>query len=285
MLSRARPANKCLKLYGNVVSKEIAPACFLLGRVQCFGLSSGKQPLSTYTEKRRFYEHADVMKETDGYQITLDNKKVKTPAGRPLIVPNMELAVAVAVEWNSQKETVKPNNMHLTGLCNTVIDNPKSVMKEDTVNHILEFLHTDTVCFLGDHPDELVELQTKEWGPLLKWFDERFGVPLQFSQGLFTESISDDNENKIKSHLLGFNHWSLAGMEYAVETTKSLVISLALMERHLTVERAGYLSRLELEFQIGRWGSVEWAHDLDLLELKSRLAAATLFVHLNMDHS
>jgi len=48
-----------------------------------------------------------------GYQITVDSKKVKTPAGKPLVVPNKTLAMAVSVEWNSQVETIKPANMHL----------------------------------------------------------------------------------------------------------------------------------------------------------------------------
>ena len=28
--------------------------------------------------------------------------------------------------------------------------------------------------FLADTPDDLIELQTREWGPLLKWFNERY---------------------------------------------------------------------------------------------------------------
>ena len=48
-----------------------------------------------------------------GYQITVDSKKVKTPAGNHLIVPSKPLAIAVTVEWNSQKETIKPEDMHL----------------------------------------------------------------------------------------------------------------------------------------------------------------------------
>ena len=57
-----------------------------------------------------------LLKETyflGGYQITVDSKKVKTPAGKPLVVPNKTLAMAVSVEWNSQDETIKPANMHL----------------------------------------------------------------------------------------------------------------------------------------------------------------------------
>ena len=48
-----------------------------------------------------------------GYQISVDNKKVKTPAGNLLVVPSKPLAMAVSVEWNSQVDTIKPANMHL----------------------------------------------------------------------------------------------------------------------------------------------------------------------------
>lgn len=51
-----------------------------------------------------------------GYQITVDNKKVKTPAGNFLVVPTKPLAMAVSVEWNSQKETIKPEGMHLVNI-------------------------------------------------------------------------------------------------------------------------------------------------------------------------
>lgn len=48
-----------------------------------------------------------------GYQITVDNKKVKTPAGNLLVVPSKPLAMAVSVEWNLQVDTIKPANMNL----------------------------------------------------------------------------------------------------------------------------------------------------------------------------
>ena len=35
--------------------------------------------------------------------------------------------------------------------------------------------------------------------------------------------------------------------------------------------------------QIAKWGNVEWHHDVDVYELRARLAAATLFVHLNSE--
>lgn len=42
----------------------------------------------------------------------------------------------------------------------------------------------------------------------------------------------------------------LLGLEYAVDTSKSFIIGMALLENHINVEKAAYLSRLELEFQV-----------------------------------
>ena len=36
-----------------------------------------------------------------------------------------------------------------------------------------------------------------------------------------------------------------------------------------------------INIQTDHWGTVEWAHDLELHDTTSRLAAATLFVHFN----
>ena len=57
----------------------------------------------------------------DGFQITVDNKNVKTPAGNCLVVPSKQLAMAIAVEWNAQTGIMKPESMHLVRrpLCGT----------------------------------------------------------------------------------------------------------------------------------------------------------------------
>ena len=34
-------------------------------------------------------------------------------------------------------------------------------------------------------------------------------------------------------------------------------------------------------FQLGHWGRVEWAHDLDQQDLQARLSAAILFIYCN----
>lgn len=43
----------------------------------------------------------------------------------------------------------------------------------------------------------------------------------------------------------------LAGFEYVITQLKSVVLSLGIIDRHLSVEKAVLLSRLEEEYQVG----------------------------------
>ena len=47
------------------------------------------------------------------YEINLDKRKLRTPAGNLFRVPNEALALAVATEWNGQEKLVKRHKMHL----------------------------------------------------------------------------------------------------------------------------------------------------------------------------
>lgn len=75
------------------------------------------------------------------------------------------------------------------------------------------------------------------------------------------------------------------GFVFSVDTLKSLILTVACMEKHISVEKAVALARLEEEFQLKFWGRVEWAHDLNQQDLQARVAAAVLFVHFNTNEN
>ena len=65
-------------------------------------------------ELRRFYKSASVSEAAGGgYEINLDRKKLKTPMGKLFVVPSEAMAIAVATEWNGQKDIIKRHGMHL----------------------------------------------------------------------------------------------------------------------------------------------------------------------------
>ncbi|XP_046675926.1 ATP synthase mitochondrial F1 complex assembly factor 2 [Homalodisca vitripennis] len=241
-----------------------------------------KPPCRNYSAPpKRFYRKVGILKSDGKYEITLDQRKLKTPKGTILKVDNEALALAVATEWDSQKEVIQRNNMHLTALSSTVIDNPNNNTKYDIVQQILSFLDTDTILFYSKEEDGLYQLQQKEWQPQIDWFCERFEVTLAATESIGIVNVLPETKAALQRQLLSYNFSAIHGFLFAVEALKSIILTSACVERRLNISNAVLLSRLEEEYQCGHWGRVEWAHDLSQLDLQARVAAAVLFVHLN----
>lgn len=200
-------------------------------------------------------------------------------------VPNEALAIAVATEWDAQQDILKFYTMHLTTLCNTALDNPTHRDEEQMISSALKYLETDTICYRVEEPYGLVDLQVNEWDPVLHWIENRYGVTIGSSCSILGPDIPEATKETFKQHLKSYNFWSLTGLEYVITQLKSVVLALAMIDRHVSVEKAVLLSRLEEEYQIGQWGNVEWAHDYDMFELRARTAAGALFVQLSSETS
>jgi len=250
------------------------------------------RPLSTSTPldslhtavKKRFYKEVSIVQSSGAWEVNLDQRKLKTPLGSPFKVGSEFLAQAVANEWRAQKDTILLSQMHINALVNTNLDNPGRLDKASLVSSILDFIETDTVLFYGDEPKELFQLQEERWGPLILWFRDRFQISLSPVVGISAPCLSPADRAKLERHLSSHSLQALHGIQFGVDATKSLILTLATMERRITVEEAVALTRLELVFQTDHWGRVEWAHDIEEHDTTARLAAATLFVQLSSGH-
>ncbi|XP_068387765.1 ATP synthase mitochondrial F1 complex assembly factor 2 isoform X2 [Eschrichtius robustus] len=236
-------------------------------------------------ERKRFYQNVSITQGEGGFEINLDHRKLRTPQAKLFTVPSEALAVAVATEWDSQRDTIKAYTMHLTTLCNTSLDNPTQRGKDQLIQAAAKFLDTDTVCYRVEEPETLVELQRNEWDPVIGWAERRYGVKIGSSTSIMGPSIPARTREVLVSHLASYNTWALQGIEFVVSQLKSMVLTLGLIDLHLTVEQAVLLSRLEETFQIQKWGNVEWAHDYEVWDLQARTAAGALFVHLCSESS
>src|SRR5579863_5228369 len=74
------------------------------------------------TLRKRFYSKAAAVNSGDGFALRLDDKPVRTPAGRLLAAPTLTLALAIVAEWDAQREHIDPAGMPLTRLANAIID-------------------------------------------------------------------------------------------------------------------------------------------------------------------
>lgn len=111
-----------------------------------------------FTERKRFYRNVSVYEEKgELYGVKLDHKTLHTPLRRRFLVPSEPLALAVAQEWESQQKYVQLPLMHLTGLCNTVLDADSEQecgrsdqekgcgASEKEVMTLMDYLPTDTL--------------------------------------------------------------------------------------------------------------------------------------------
>lgn len=106
---------------------------------------------------KRFYRNTGILSSNENeYEITLDQRKLKTPLGKVFKVKSKPLALAVAHEWDSQKKTINRSLMHLTALSSTVLDNPNKLTQDDIVKYIVDYLETDTLLFQSNQADENV---------------------------------------------------------------------------------------------------------------------------------
>src|ERR1700728_4508918 len=121
--------------------------------------------------RRRFYQKATTADGDGAFAVRLDDKPVRTPAGRVLAAPTLALAQAIAEEWNQQGELIDPGKMPLTRLANAVIDGVADRRGAVTAD-VVKYLGTDLVCYRASGPQGLVERQSRHWDPILIWARE-----------------------------------------------------------------------------------------------------------------
>ena len=252
-------------------------------------------------ERKRFYLSATVAESfvekkigkpetTRLFEINLDKRKLKTPAGKLFQVDNELLATMICQEWTSQTDTIKQSSMHLTSIVNTCLDNPNQITSEMVQKQLNDFLQTDTLLYFDSNEiKRLDELQETKWRPIVNWFNDKFpDLNLKIEKQINSDpTIVMHNEfpmaNSFTDYLTrNFNLNTLIAFTFIAECLKSVILTVALLERHvLTVEDACNLSMLEQQHQYEQWGKVEWYHDVNETESKARVSAGLLFIYLS----
>jgi ATP synthase F1 complex assembly factor 2 len=253
----------------------------------------------TSKERKRFYKQATVCESSSGgsFEINLDSRKLKTPGGALFQVDSALLAQMIAQEWQSQTSTIKLHTMHLSSLMNTCLDNPNKVDTRSLVANINDYLQTDTLLYFDANSiEKLDRLQEIHWRPLVDWFNAQFPdlkltIKKSLDGDLFSSSpspspdSSDLSMSSFDKYLeRNFSLSTLIAFNYLVECLKSVILTVALLERRVeSVDECVRLSLLEQIHQYDQWGKVEWHHDVNEEEIKARVSAALLFIYLSND--
>lgn len=202
---------------------------------------------------KKFYKVVTPRHTGDGFSIFLDDHPLKTPSKKPFVLPNAEIAAAIAEEWRSECDEMSPSEMVLTRLANSAVDSlPEH--RETTINEISRFAETDLVCYRSGEPLELRDQQDREWGALLDWMKRELDISLNSTDSILPFAQNRGELAKVRRVVASFDDYSLAGLHMLTHACGSVVIGLAAAFEEVDERRAWELALLEESFQIDNWG-------------------------------
>lgn len=243
--------------------------------------------------RRRFWKKVDIAyskgSSNDHLLIRLDGRSLKTPSGAVLAIPTDRslLATLIAKEWSEQESILHTHSLPLTSLAARAIDGLDTPsQRKGVVEALVEYLHTETICFHEDHPANLVKLQKERWDPILAWVKERFNTPtVKVFDDIFDVKQDEEVVRILGDYVINtYDGWDLAALERIVRSTKSFLIGLRLIEAvrqggkeeaAFGVHDAALAAEVEVQSQTERWGEVDDTHDVDFADIRKILGSAT----------
>jgi chaperone required for assembly of F1-ATPase len=228
---------------------------------ELFDEVAGKSPLDPQEaarpamrgpRRKRFYAHAGVAEAAEGFAITLDDKPIRTPSGRPLVAPTPEIADGIVREWEAQQEIIDPLTMPLTRFANSVVDAVVDRV-EAVAEDIAKYLGSDLLFYRAGHPAALVAREAAAWDPLLFWAADTLGAHFILAEGI-VHVRQPDSAIAAARAALPADPWSVAALHVVTTLTGSALLALALLHGVRSSDEVWSAAHVDEDWNIGQWG-------------------------------
>ena len=202
---------------------------------------------------RKFWQEARITELPIGFGIQLDGKFAMTPGKKPLVVPYLPLAEKICEEFQTQEKKIDPSTMPFTRRTNTTIDRIPDTRNE-MIDSLVNYGHTDLVCYQASSPLVLVKWQSEHWNPVLTWLAEELSIEIKTGQGIIPFEQNAHTIGKFSEEINSFDNYLLCGFSELVPLLGSLILSFAYLYGFGSKERIWRLSRIDEEWQEKKWG-------------------------------
>ncbi len=224
--------------------------------------------------RKRFYAHAGVVEAPDGFAVTLDDKPVRTPSGRPLIARHREIADAMVAEWDAQQETIDPLTMPLTRIANSVNDAVVDRV-EAVTDDVAKYFGSDLLFYRAGHPEALVAREAAQWDPIVFWAADALGAHFILAEGI-VHVRQPDSAIAAARAVLPTDPWSIAALHVITTLTGSALLALALKRGVIDQDQAWAAAHVDEDWNIEKWGVDEEVAARRAAQLVDFRAAASI---------
>jgi chaperone required for assembly of F1-ATPase len=229
--------------------------------------------------KKRFYAKAGLSETPGGFAVTLDDKPIRTPSGRQVVVPVRQIGEAIVAEWEAQKEFIEPLTMPMTRFANSVVD--AVVDRVDAVTEdIAKYFQSDLLFYRAAHPEALVAREAAHWDPVLFWAADTLGAHFILAEGIVHVRQPDPAVAAARAALPA-DPWSVAAMHVITTLTGSALLALALLRGVLDQDQVWAAAHVDEDWNGERWGVDEEVAARRAARLVDFRAAASILKALN----
>ena len=228
---------------------------------ELFDEVAGKSPLdpeelvrrATRTPRRkRFYARARAAEGKDGFAITLDDKPIRTPSGRQVVVPNKEIADAIVAEWEAQQEFIEPLTMPLTRFANSVVDAVVDRV-EAVTDDLAKYFQSDLLFYRAGHPEALVAREAALWDPVVFWAADTLGAHFILAEGIVHVRQPEAAVAAARA-ALPKDPWSIAALYVITTLTGSALLALALQHGVVDPDQVWAAAHVDEDWNSEKWG-------------------------------
>src|ERR1700686_617563 len=228
---------------------------------ELFDEVAGKSPLdpeemvrraTRIPRRKRFYAKAGAAEGEDGFAITLDDKPIRTPSGRQVVVPVSEIAAAIVAEWEAQQEFIEPLTMPLTRFANSVIDAVVDRV-EAVTDDVAKYFESDLLFYRAGHPEALVAREAALWDPVVFWAADALGAHFILAEGIVHVRQPDSAIAPARASL-PTDPWAIAALHVVTTLTGSALLALALMRGVIDQDQAWAAAHVDEDWNISQWG-------------------------------
>lgn len=227
---------------------------------------------------KRFYTRVAAEPAETGWRVALDGRPIRTAGGAAQIVPTQALAEAMAQEWAGQGEEIDTAAFVLRDMADLAID-IVAAKRADTVDGILAYAETDTLCYRADPDEPLHARQQDLWEPLLAQIEERHGLRFERVSGIVHRPQPPETLARLRALLEAQDAFTLAALQTLASLAASLAVALAALEDSADAEALWTAANAEEDWQAERWGWDSVAADRRAARLAS-FAKAMEFARL-----
>jgi chaperone required for assembly of F1-ATPase len=203
-------------------------------------------------KRKRFYARAGAVEGKEGFVVTLDDKPIRTPSGRQVVVPVKSIADAIVAEWEAQREFIDPLTMPMTRFANSVVD--AVVGRVDAVTEdVAKYFQSDLLFYRAGHPEGLVAREAAHWDPLLFWAADTLGAHFILAEGIVHVRQPEPAIAAARAALPG-DPWSIAALHVITTLTGSALLALALLRGVVDADQAWAAAHVDEDWNIEKWG-------------------------------